>query len=106
MSDWEFVTMADELRPGSWMVVDVDDVMIAVFNIDGEFHAIEDQCSHEHVCLTGLPIEGDVITCPQHGAQFSIRTGEALCAPAYEAVPTFPTRIENGMLQVRDDRWD
>ena len=57
MPDWEFVAMADELPPGSWKVVDVDDVLIAVFNIEGEFYAIEDQCSHEHVCLTGLPID-------------------------------------------------
>ena len=46
------------------------------------------------------------IVCPRHGARFCIRTGAALTAPAYEPTDTFPVRVENGEIQVRDDRWD
>ena len=56
--------------------------------------------------LTGGTVEGDQIVCPRHGARFCIRTGAALCAPAYEPTDTFPVRVENGEIQVRDDRWD
>ena len=56
--------------------------------------------------LTGGTIEGDEIVCPRHGARFSIRTGATLTAPAYEPVAKFPVRVENGVVQVRDDRWD
>lgn len=106
MSDWIDVANASELAPGEYRIIDIDDVMVAVFNIDGEFYAIEDSCTHDHLCLTGGEIEGEEITCPHHGARFNIKTGEALSAPAYEATSTFPVRVVDGIIQVRDDRWD
>ena len=106
MSEWIDVVPADEFEPGTWRTVDVDDVMIAVFNLDGEFYAIEDVCTHDYSTLTGGQVEGDEIVCPRHGARFNVKTGEALTAPAYEPVPTFPVRVDNGIVQVKDDRWD
>ncbi len=106
MTDWVEVAPAEELPPGSHKVADVDDVMIAVFNIDGEFFAIEDVCTHDYGQLTGGEIEGDQVVCPRHGAKFCIKTGEALSPPAYEAVSTFPVKMEEGKVYVRDDRWD
>ncbi len=106
MADWVRVATVSELEPGTFRVVDVDDVMIAVFNIDGAFYAIEDVCTHAYETLTGGPVNGCEITCPRHGARFNIKTGEALCAPAYEPVSTFPVRVEDGVVQVIDDRWD
>jgi len=79
---------------------------IAMFKLDCEYFAIEDVCTHDGGQLTGGTIEGGEIVCPRHGARFSIRTGEALTAPAYEPVATFPVRVENGLIQVRDNRWD
>jgi 3-phenylpropionate/trans-cinnamate dioxygenase ferredoxin subunit len=80
-------------------------VQVAVFNLDGELYAIEDVCTHDGGILTGGPVEGDEIVCPRHGARFSIRTGEALTPPAFEPTATFPLRVENGEIQVRDARW-
>lgn len=107
MSDWVKVARASELAPGEWRVVDVDGTQVAVFNLEGQYYAIEDVCTHEFgQQLTGGTVEGDEIICPRHGARFSIRTGEALTAPAYEPTATFPVRIENDEIQVRDNRWD
>jgi 3-phenylpropionate/trans-cinnamate dioxygenase ferredoxin component len=106
MSEWVTVARSGELAPGEWRVVDVDDARIAVFNLDGKFHAIEDVCTHDGGQLTGGTVEGDQIVCPRHGARFCIRTGAALSAPAYEPTYTFPVRVRNGEIQVRDDRWD
>ncbi len=106
MSDWVDVAPADELQPGDFRIVDIDDVEIAVINCDGRFYAIEDVCTHDGGELTGGEIEGCEIECPRHGARFNIKTGEALSAPAYEPIATYPVRIEGGILQVRDDRWD
>jgi 3-phenylpropionate/trans-cinnamate dioxygenase ferredoxin subunit len=106
MSDWITVARAGELAPGSHRVVDVDGAAVVVFNLGGEYHAIEDVCTHDGGQLTGGMVEGDEIVCPRHGARFCIRTGAALTAPAYEPVAKFPVRVENGMIQVRDDRWD
>ena len=106
MSEWVTAARADELAPGEWRTVDVDGTQVVVFNLDGEYFAIEDVCTHDGGQLTGGTIEGAEIVCPRHGARFSIRTGEALTAPAYEPTAKFPVRVENGEVQVRDDRWD
>ena len=106
MSDWINVARQDEFPPGDWRSLDVDGTQVAVFNLSGEYHAIEDQCTHDGGTLTGGAIDGEQIVCPRHGARFSIRTGAVLAPPAYEPVATFPVRIENGMVQVRDARWD
>ncbi|MGH8501820.1 MAG: non-heme iron oxygenase ferredoxin subunit [Gammaproteobacteria bacterium] len=106
MADWIDVARAQDVKPGEFRVVDIDDVEIAVINCNGEFYAIEDVCTHDGGQLTGGEIEGCQIECPRHGARFDIATGEALTAPAYEPVASFPVRVHDGMVQVRDDRWD
>jgi 3-phenylpropionate/trans-cinnamate dioxygenase ferredoxin component len=106
MSDWVSVRPVAEFKTGTHEVVDSDGTAIVVFNLAGKYYAIEDVCTHDGGCLTGGEIEGDQIICPRHGARFCIRTGAALSAPAYEATATFPIRIDKGVVQVRDDRWD
>ena len=106
MSNWVTVAKVGELAPGEWRVVNVDDAPIVVFNLGGEYYAIEDICTHDGGQLTGGKVEGDEIVGPRQGARFCIRTGEALSAPAYEPTARFPVRVENGEIQVRDDRWD
>ena len=106
MSDWITVAKAGEIEPGGYRVVDADGTHIAVFNIGGVHYAIEDMCTHDGGELAGGMVDGDEIVCVRHGARFCIRTGEVTAPPAYEPVAKFPVRIENGVVQVRDDRWD
>lgn len=106
MADWITVASVDEISSDTPKVVDVDGTLIAVFNIDGEYYAIEDICTHDGGLLTGGEIEGDVIICPRHGARFCIKTGAALSAPAYEATTTFAVRVQGTQIQVQDTRWD
>ena len=106
MAEWMDVAAADGFGPGTLRVVDADGTAIAVFNIDGSYFAIEDVCTHDGGDLASGSLEGDEIVCPRHGARFCVRTGEALTAPAYEPTATFPVRIQNGIVQVRDARWD
>jgi 3-phenylpropionate/trans-cinnamate dioxygenase ferredoxin subunit len=106
MADWIDVGAEEDIPPGSHKVVEVEDALVAVFNLDGELHAIEDVCTHDGGTLTGGDVEGDVIVCPRHGARFSIRTGQVLSAPAYEDIYHFLLRVEGGRIYIRDDRWD
>lgn len=106
MSAWINVAPQGELPAGAFRNVEVDGTEVAVFNIGGHYYAIENVCTHDGGTLSGGTIEGEQVICPRHGAHFSIITGEALSAPAYEPVARFPVRIEGGMIQVRDDRWD
>ena len=106
MSDWVDVVRIEDLPPGSRRVVDVDGAQVAVFNLDGRFYAIEDVCTHDGGDLAGGELDGEAIVCPRHGARFSVKTGEVLAPPAYGPVATFPVRLEDGRVQVRDARWD
>ena len=58
---------------------------IAVFNINGDFFAIDNMCTHEEASLAEGEISGHEVTCPLHGAKFDVRTGEAIAAPEAEA---------------------
>ena len=106
MSDWVNVGLVAELSSGCWKVIDVDGAQVAIVNVNGDLFAIEDVCTHDGGELSGGAICGYEIECPRHGARFDLRTGAALCAPAYEATAVFPIRIEDGVVWVRDDRWD
>jgi 3-phenylpropionate/trans-cinnamate dioxygenase ferredoxin subunit len=106
VSVWVDVGRADEIAPGEHRLVDADGTQIAVFNLGGEFFAIEDVCTHDGGELLSGRVEGDQVICPRHGARFCIRTGAALTPPAYEPAPRFPVRVQAGVVQVRDDRWD
>ncbi len=106
MSDWIDVIDEYALADGDHIVVDVDGTEVAVFKLDGRFYAIEDICTHDGAEIANGILEGDEIICPRHGARFCIKNGAVLSPPAYEDITCFPVRIENGRVQVRDDRWD
>lgn len=100
MAGWLDVAGIDELTPGCRRVVDVDGVAVAVFNLGGEYFAIQDICPHDGGELANGALEGEVIICPRHGARFSIKTGAVLGPPAYEDIRSYPVRISEGMVQV------
>ncbi len=106
MSEWLDVAAADAVADGENVVVDVDGTEVAVFRIDGQFYAIEDVCTHDGAEIASGKLSGDEIICPRHGARFCVKTGAVQCPPAYENIATFPVRIANGRVQVRDERWD
>ncbi|HZV55054.1 MAG TPA: non-heme iron oxygenase ferredoxin subunit [Rhodocyclaceae bacterium] len=106
MRRWIDVVRTAESWPGASHLVEADGTLIAVFNVDGIFHAIADTCSHEEESLSGGILEGTEIICPAHGARFSVVTGEVLEPPACESVASYPVRITDGMVQVYADLGD
>ncbi len=106
MSDWIDVISVSDLAEGQHVVADVDGVEVAVFRIDGDFYAVEDVCTHDGAEIASGRLEGCEIICPRHGARFCLKTGKVLRGPAYEDLPCFQLRVENGVIQVRDERWD
>lgn len=95
MSDFIKVAKLDEIPLNGAKLVEVDDVRVALFNLDGEIYAIEDVCTHDGGPLVeGEIVDGDQVKCPRHGARFDIRTGAALCFPAFEATASYEVQIE------------
>jgi 3-phenylpropionate/trans-cinnamate dioxygenase ferredoxin subunit len=101
MSNFVKVAILSDLPVGSRKLVEVDGVVVALFNVDGEICAVEDICTHD-----GGPLaEGDivrpgVIACPRHGAEFDLCSGAALTMPAFEPVDSFDVKIEGDDILV------
>jgi 3-phenylpropionate/trans-cinnamate dioxygenase ferredoxin component len=98
----EFVTVAttDEIKPGERLVVEFGRTWVAIFNVDGSYHAIEDVCTHDDGPLAEGELKGCVIECPRHGATFDITTGKVLTAPALVDVPTYAVRVQGSDIQI------
>ncbi|HKE95804.1 MAG TPA: non-heme iron oxygenase ferredoxin subunit [Povalibacter sp.] len=99
--EWIPVAPAASIATGDYAQLEIEGSLVAVFNIDGKFYAIDDLCTHDGGELAGGAVEGDVVICPRHGARFCLRTGAALTPPAYEPVRTYETRVVDGMVEVR-----
>lgn len=99
-SKWMHVAATNDIEPGKWLAVEIGDTYVAVFNLDGEYYAIEDVCTHDGGDLASGWMEGDEIVCPRHGAHFSVKTGEVRSPPAYEDVAVFSVRVVDGMIQI------
>ena len=98
----EFVRVATvgEIEPGRAKRVEVGEEAIAVFNLDGEYYAIGDTCSHEEASLSEGDVFGDCVECPLHGAEFDITTGKNLTLPAVSPVPSYPVKLEGDAILV------
>ena len=105
MTDWIDVIAEQSLANGEHVVVDVDGADVAIFKIDGQCYAIEDVLRHDGAEIASGQLDGDEIICPRHGARFCVKTGEVKCAPAYENLATFPLRVVDGRIQVKDERY-
>lgn len=105
MTDFITVGTVDEIAPGDEpIIVEINRRWVAIYNIDGEFYAIEDVCTHDGGPLAEGRLQGHVIECPRHGAQFDVKTGKVLSPPALVDVPTYEVRIEGDEIQIGERR--
>jgi len=98
----EFVTLAEtsEVVPGQVKVYESQGRRIALCNVDGDFFAIADLCTHDGGSLDQGELDGHQIECPRHGARFDVRSGRALALPAVMPVRSYPVRVEDGVVKV------
>jgi nitrite reductase/ring-hydroxylating ferredoxin subunit len=101
MSDFTPVCSKTELPPGSTKCVRVGEHRIALYNLDGEYFATQESCTHAEASLCDGQVAGDEVVCPLHFATFSIRTGECTGPPAYEDLQTYPIKIEGDDILVQ-----
>ena len=100
MPEFHKVAKTGDVAPGEVNVYEVEGHQVALCNVDGEFHAIEDVCTHDGGPLDQGELEGPEIECPRHGARFDVRTGAATLMPAVMPVQTFPVKVERDTVYV------
>ncbi len=89
MADWVRIAALDECPPGSASEFVVRDRVIALFNVEGTLYALDGICPHQGGPLGKGHLAGSVITCPWHGWQFDVRSGQhmvnaSICHPCYD----------------------
>jgi 3-phenylpropionate/trans-cinnamate dioxygenase ferredoxin subunit len=83
-----------DVKPGRLSAFDAAGVRIAVANADGRLFAIDELCTHEECSLADEgTLEGTVVTCGCHGAQFDVSTGQVVAPPAFESLKVYPLRV-------------
>lgn len=92
-----------DLKPGQGRALEVNGRAIALFNVRGEFFAVEDICTHMGAPLSNGMLAGRSITCEWHGASFDLKTGEALNAPAKGDVTAYKVFVEGDDVEIEID---
>ena len=100
MSKMITVAKTDELAPGTAKCFEVAGKKVAIFNIDGSYHAIGDACTHVGGSLSEGEVDGTTVLCPLHCAEFDIMTGQVLGPPADEDVPCYKVHVDGEDIQV------
>ena len=95
------VARASELPPGAmtWVALDRERVLIA--NVGGLFYGLQDVCGHRQATLSKGKLDGHVVECPLHFAQFDVRTGKLVSGPVAADVLTYEVRVVEDTLYVK-----
>ncbi len=89
-----------QLHENDGTYVEVEGNRIALFNLDGEIYAIDNDCTHVGGPLSLGRVKDGEVECPWHGSRFDIRTGEVRLFPAKEDVATYQVRITGDDVEV------
>src|SRR5260370_32485104 len=98
----DFIPVASvaDIPPGGMKCVAIEGERVLLANVDGSFHAISDICGHRNAPLSRGRLDGHIVECPLHFAQFDVRSGELVDGPDAADVPAYETRIGSGSVFV------
>jgi len=94
MADFIKVAKLSDIDEGELLEVEVDDEPVCLAQVEGVIYALTGICTHIGGPLAEGDLDGDVLTCPWHGAQFNVRTGKVLHGPARQDIQTYPVKME------------
>ncbi len=90
----------NEITPDRPLAAEVDGIRVAIVLHNGEYFALDDQCSHRNIPLSDGDIVEDAIECYAHGSDFDLRTGQPRTLPATEPVAVYACRVVNDTVEV------
>ena len=89
-----------DVAEGAALKVETGDLVLAVFNVAGEFYVMDDTCTHGPGSLSEGYIDGDIVECNFHNGQFNIRTGEVVLPPCMIPQRVYAVTIEDGKVVI------
>ncbi len=101
MPTFSKATAASDVAPGTGQLVTVGGKEIALFNVDGTFYALDNECPHRGGPLGEGDLEGCIVTCPWHAWQYDVRTGESITDDL--KVARYDVKVEGGDVLVAID---
>lgn len=98
MADFVKLCATSDVAPGTGTTIEVGGRKIAVFNVDGAFHAIDDECPHRGGPLGEGELDGCLVMCPWHAWQFDVTSGESVTDDL--VVGHYETRVDGGDVMI------
>ena len=95
------VAKTGDVPLGAMIVVAIDRERIMIANVDGQFYALRDMCGHRNAPLSRGRLEGCIVECPLHFAQFDVRSGKLIDGPISADVPVYEVRVEGDTVFVK-----
>jgi nitrite reductase/ring-hydroxylating ferredoxin subunit len=102
-TQWIAAVNVADLPPETATRITYAGVDIAIFNVEGDFYAIGDTCTHAEASLSEGDFYDDRVECPLHGSPFDVTTGRALGGQATGNSGAYATKVENGVVYVNPD---
>lgn len=100
--EWIAAAQCANIDEDDTYAVEVDGREICLYNVEGEYFATDNKCTHGDADLSeGLIQDGYMIECPLHEGMFDIRSGQPMSAPCTEAIRCHELRVQDGVIYLR-----
>ena len=102
---WHLVASTEDIDEEDVLQSRVGELLLAIYNLDGEFYATSNICTHEDACLSEGVVIGNIIECPRHQGRFHIPTGKPKGVPATVPIRTYPVKVIDSQIFVAVSEW-
>jgi len=100
--EYKRVARSADLPAGQRLAVWISGIKVMLVNIGGTVFAVDEQCTHMKCSLLTGSLQGTIVSCPCHFAEFDLRNGKVLMGPATVDLPTYKVKIEGGEILVEE----
>jgi len=97
-----FIKLAsiNDAKPNSMMGVTINDQKILLANVNGNYYAIGDKCTHRGCQLSKGKLQGETVVCPCHGSTFDLKTGNFVKGPTKKPESAYELKVENNDILI------
>ncbi len=97
-----FIKLAstNDAKPNSMMGVKINDKKILLANVNGNYYAIGDMCTHRGCQLSKGKLQGETVVCPCHGSTYDLKTGNFVKGPTVKPEPKYELKVENNDILI------